>query len=59
MTVWKFGQEFSVMASALFAWASWMGFICQSILWRLALFKLGARDIAPILQDLRVERHIT
>jgi hypothetical protein len=25
----------------------------------LALFKLGARDIAPIMQDLHVEHHIT
>jgi hypothetical protein len=35
------------------------GGICQSILWRLALFKLGVRNIAPMMQDLRVERHIT
>jgi hypothetical protein len=34
------------------------GLLCQSILWRLALFKLGADYIAPIMQDLRVESHI-
>jgi hypothetical protein len=33
--------------------------MCQSILWWLALFKLGADYIAPMMQDLRVERHIT
>jgi hypothetical protein len=32
---------------------------CQSVLWRLVLFKLGANYIAPMMQDLRVERHIT
>ncbi len=35
------------------------GSSCQSILWRLVLFKLGADYIAPMMQDLRIERHIT
>ncbi len=31
---------------------------CQRILWRLVLFKVGADYMAPMMQDLRVERHI-